>query len=250
MGSELAEAAAHRGGVVSLRGLVRRFVSDGKAQEPCVVAEEGNGCHAQVVGHELERPTQEVVGQADSIGDRQHRETVERPGLVDQVRGVARHQALATHLTEGHDRFTRWPAGHHVDPGRPAVTRPLSSGGRRWPAGRRAPPRRVPARPPACDRERSSRRRSMTRRLPPTPGSPTWALISDHPQPHLGHRRIHGSWSASGHPRCVFRTSKVTGNVGAQRLEVCSRPPPVPVRRLMAPATPTRSRRLSARVCE
>ena len=84
----------------------------GKLEEPCVVAQEGDGCDAQVVGHELERPTQEVLGQADGIAHCEHREMVERPGLVDQVRGVSCRQTFATHLPEGHEslRLTGPPA--------------------------------------------------------------------------------------------------------------------------------------------
>ena len=54
-------------------GWLAGLVSDGKAQEPCVVAEERNGRHPQIVGHELERPAQEVVRQAHGIGHRQTR---------------------------------------------------------------------------------------------------------------------------------------------------------------------------------
>ena len=115
VGPEFAEASAHRTGVVSLGGLVRWFVSDGKAQEPGVVAQEAHGRHPQVFGHQLERTSQEVVGQAHRIAHGEHRESMERPSLVDQVCVAARLETLAPHFAKGHHRIARRPPGDHVD---------------------------------------------------------------------------------------------------------------------------------------
>lgn len=114
-----AKATAHRGGVIAFGRLRRGLVSHGETEEPCVVAEERDGRHPQVVGHELERPTEEIVRQADGIRHCQHGQVVEFPCLIDQVGGADGHHAFATQLPEGDHRLARGPTGDDMDPGRP-----------------------------------------------------------------------------------------------------------------------------------